>query len=54
MFFQMFLIGAYLVQRDKDKISGLDAFQIGKPADQDAGQVIVGQHHIPVIPDGDR
>ena len=49
----MLFVGTYFVQSEQDKISGKDAFQICQSFDKHARQIIICQHHIPVVADGD-
>lgn len=49
----MALDKAQFVQRHQHKIPGPDAVQIGHPFHEHIGQAVVGQHHFPVVADGD-
>ncbi len=49
----MLFIRTYFVQGQQYKIPRADVFQVCQTLDEYTGQVIVCQHHIPVVADGD-
>ena len=52
-FFDLPVVLAQRVEGHQDKIAGLDPIQIPQPFHEHIGYIIIGQHHIPVIADGD-